>query len=56
MGEIIKTTGKATAKEKVHDLSQIEARPSIKPRFKTLILNDMIPDIRSAMKNEIKTL
>ena len=56
MGETIKISGKATAKEKPHDLNQMETRSSIKPTFNTLIFKDMIPDIRNAMKNENKTL
>ncbi len=55
MGETRIMTGKATAKAKAHDCIQIVTSPSIKPILKTVIVNDMIPDIMNAMMNANKT-
>jgi len=50
--ETIKTAGKATRKPKLHALSQLCKRLSVKPRLKKVITNDMMPDISKAMTNE----
>lgn len=55
MGETRIMTGKATEKAKIHVCNQTETSPSIKPILKTVIVNDMIPDIRNAMINANKT-
>ncbi len=44
------TVGKATTKEKTQALSQIVRIPSMRPTLKMLITNDIMPDIKNAMK------
>lgn len=48
--------GKAIIKAKLHAFSHIVIILLTKPMLKTLITKDIIPDIRSAIKNEKTTL
>jgi hypothetical protein len=49
-GAITTTLGKATTKAIPHDVSHLISKLSIKPRFIKVNTNDIIPDMKRAIK------